>query len=198
MNARLYEELIDYHYGNKNFTWVDRLARAEFNFTESDLYNSHLKKSKELRKTKATMSKNHSIFDDKLNDSLDTISMNFENHGTEESASHEEFNEIHEILVDNTINPSASRNENKSAFPTDIDDADDPLEDEAIQKGLIRLQYHICLYPYWKEMEGSISTLLERLKKYEALPNMDLPAVVVISKFHGFKMTVSFSKIEIY
>ena len=58
MNNKLFRRLINWHYRNKNVTWVDRLVRATVNITEQDLVTLRKYESTTLNEGKTHLTRN--------------------------------------------------------------------------------------------------------------------------------------------
>lgn len=224
MNARLFRELIDFHFNNKNMTWVDRLARAEFNFTDSEVNTSDRKITQEVNRLenfqKISQPRNDST---STSDVYNTAAPRWQNgeqinvltnksDPINDTSSDDEKQQVPSKFISNIDRhtydnfneqnyiESLNKNKYQSADHSDgqplgsgnqivsngksnsTSHSPEVVKIEKLRKSMIRLQYHIGLYPYWKELEGSVPTLLDELQLYESKHALDLPSLLVISK----------------
>ncbi|XP_018024232.2 uncharacterized protein LOC108679992 isoform X2 [Hyalella azteca] len=173
MTANMFRIMVDYYESNRNLTWTDRLARAEFNFTTAELRH--------------------------LDDAKYYLDKRYPTPGATEEVSRENKKISNRSRKDQLLSPSKPKESpNKSTGERIVQQSEtvpknlsDSIEDakfnpkseisDVVHAGLIRLKFHVAVYPHTQEMEPSLPTLLETFRKYESMHPLDLPSMIIIS-----------------
>lgn len=206
-------DIFDHMNPDKNMSWVDRLMRAEFDVTKTDMdapswagswtgNNADDEQTSSPSLDVAVNSVDGSpgvILDSTNPDSV--IKRSFSELNENGSGCCEYFPSKRQWKESSNAQISENRSGGNSSIsdnhefvnatnnstgykslPVEKINEGERRQSPPVNTGLIRLQYLIGIYPYWKEMEGTIPTLLDVLRPYQRKSVLEVPAMIVISK----------------